>query len=82
MASIKEHFEIPSKMKTWSMVLIAIGVVSFILGLVTKGMSEDEHAKAEFIGTLMYNSIFWMLVCNACLAKILSMSEIPYIGLG
>ena len=65
MASIKEQFEIPSRMKTWSVVLIAIGVIAFILGLVTKGLSSDEHQKAIFIGTLMYNSIFWMLICNA-----------------
>jgi hypothetical protein len=65
MTSIKEQFEIPSKMKTWSMVLIIIGVIAFILGLITKGVSNDEHEKAIFIGTLMYNSIFWMLICNA-----------------
>src|SRR5215472_17227811 len=65
MTSIKEQFEIRSKMKTWSMVLIIIGVIAFILGLITKGVSNDEHEKAIFIGTLMYNSIFWMLICNA-----------------
>jgi hypothetical protein len=65
MTPVKEQFEIPSKMKTWSVVFIAIGVLTFILGLVTKGMSNDEHEKAIFIGTLMYNSIFWMLICNA-----------------
>ncbi len=65
MASIREQFEIPSKMRTWSLGLIAIGVVAFIVGLVTKGMSSDEHEHAVFLGTVMYNSIFWLLVCNA-----------------
>ncbi len=65
MTSVKEQFEIPSKMKTWSMGLIAVGLVAFILGLVTKGVSKDEHERAIFLGTLMYNSIFWMLICNA-----------------
>src|SRR5664279_2987756 len=65
MTPFKEQFEIPSKMKTWSMVLIAIGVIAFILGLITKGVSPDEHDRAIFLGTLMYNSIFWMLICNA-----------------
>ncbi|BAV09785.1 quinol:cytochrome c oxidoreductase quinone-binding subunit 2 [Filimonas lacunae] len=64
MASIRAQFEIPGKMKTWSIALIAIGLLSFIIGLVTKGMG-NEHEKVEFIGTLMYNSIFFMLVCNA-----------------
>ncbi len=62
---IKEQFEIPSKMKTWSMIFIIIGVVAFILGLITKGLSKDEHEQAIFIGTLMYNCLFWMLICNA-----------------
>src|ERR1043166_8199389 len=65
MASIREQFEIPSRMKAWSVALIVIGAIAFILGLVTKGLSGDEHQKAIFIGTLMYNSIFWMLICNA-----------------
>jgi hypothetical protein len=65
MASVKEQFEISPKMKTWSMVLIAIGVIAFILGLITKGVSKDENERAIFLGTLMYNSIFWMLICNA-----------------
>jgi len=65
MDSIKQQFEIPAKMKTWALGLIGVGVLAFILGLVTKGFSGDEHKKVEFIGTLMYNSIFWLLICNA-----------------
>jgi len=65
MDSIKQQFEIPAKMKTWALGLIGVGVLAFILGLVTKGFSGDEHKKAEFIATLMYNSIFWLLICNA-----------------
>lgn len=64
MASIKEQFEIPSKMKTWAYALIGVGILSFIIGFITKGMG-DEHEKAVFIGTIMYNTIFWTLVCNA-----------------
>lgn len=65
MAAIREQFEIPSRLKTWSMVLVIIGVIAFILGLITKGVSSDEHQRAIFLGTIMYNSIFWMLICNA-----------------
>jgi len=65
MASIRERFEIPGKMKTWSLALIGIGLVALIAGLVTKGFSHDEHEKAVFWGTLMYNTIFWTLICNA-----------------
>ncbi|NNV56420.1 quinol:cytochrome C oxidoreductase [Limnovirga soli] len=65
MASIRAQFEVPSKTKTWSLALIFIGVLSLIVGFVTKGMSSDEHTKTVFWGTLMYNSIFFTLICNA-----------------
>ena len=67
MASIKEKFEIPGNLKTWSYALIAIGVVAFLAGLFKSGLSKDEHQQAIFIGTIMYNTIFWTLVCNAAM---------------
>ena len=67
MASIKMQFEVPAKMKTWSLALIAVGLVALVTGLVTQGFSADEHEQTQFWGTLMYNSIFWTLVCNAAM---------------
>ncbi len=64
MASIREQFEIPGKMKTWAYALISVGVLSFAIGLFTKGMGTEEE-RAIFLGTVMYNTIFWTLVCNA-----------------
>jgi hypothetical protein len=66
MASIKEQFEIPAKMKTWSYGLIGVGVLALILGFVTKGLG-DEHSKTIFWATVMYNSIFFTLICNAAM---------------
>lgn len=65
MASIREQFEIPKGLKTWSMGLIGVGLLAFIIGFVTKGLSKDEHEVAVFWGTVMYNSIYFLLVCNA-----------------
>jgi hypothetical protein len=67
MAFIREKFEVPGKMRTWSLALIAIGVVALIIGLVTKGFSGDEHERTHFIGTIMYNTIFWTMICNAAM---------------
>ena len=67
MASIKEQFEIPSKLKTWSYALIAAGALALVAGFFKSGMSNDEHQQAIFIGTIMYNTIFWTLICNACM---------------
>lgn len=69
MASIRAQFEIPGKMKTWSLALIALGLLAIIVGFATKGIGghgeHAEHEKVIFWGTLMYNSIFFMLICNA-----------------
>ncbi len=62
----KEQFEVPSKMKTWSYALIGIGLLAFIIGLFTKGTGTNEE-KAIFMGTIMYNTIFWTMVCNAAM---------------
>jgi hypothetical protein len=65
MASIRDQFEIPGKMKTWSLALIGIGGAALLYGMFTKGFSKDEHEQVHFWGTLMYNTIFWTLICNA-----------------
>ncbi|MBY0346839.1 MAG: quinol:cytochrome C oxidoreductase [Hydrotalea flava] len=53
-------------MKTWSYALIGIGLLAFIIGLFTKGTGTNEE-KAIFMGTIMYNTIFWTMVCNAAM---------------
>lgn len=65
MASIREQFEVSGSMRTWSMGLMGAGILAFIIGLITKGLSSDEHQQAVFWGTLLYNSIFFLLICNA-----------------
>ncbi len=64
MALIREQFEIPGKMRTWSFALIGIGILALIIGFIIKGAGTDEHQKDIFWGTLMYNSLFFMLICN------------------
>ena len=65
MAAIKERFEIPGKMRTWSLGLIAIGLLITIIGFITKGLSSEEHDRAVFWGTLLYNSVYFLMICNA-----------------
>jgi len=65
MASLRTQFEVPGKMKTWSLALMGIGLVALLYGMFTKGFSSDEHEQVHFWGTLMYNTIFWTLICNA-----------------
>lgn len=64
LSSSKDKFEIPSTLKTWSYVLIGLGILALIVGYFTKGRGTDEE-QAVFIGTIMYNTIFWTLITNA-----------------
>ena len=64
MASIREKFEVPSKLKTISLILIGVGAAAFLIGLFTKGMGTEEE-KTIFLATLMYNTVYWTLICNA-----------------
>lgn len=65
MASFREQFEIPAKQRTWAFALIGIGVLALIIGFITKGASSEQHDKDIFWGTLMYNSLFFLLITNA-----------------
>lgn len=65
MASINENFVVPARMKTWSIGLIVVGLIAIIAGYFTTGMDHENHGKEIFAGTLMYNSLFFMMVCNA-----------------
>src|SRR3954453_8156801 len=62
---IRENFEITAKQRTWSFALIGVGALAFILGFIIKGVSADQHQRDIFWGTIMYNSLFFMLICNA-----------------
>ncbi len=61
--TIKEQFEIPGKLKTWAFALMGVGLLALIAGFATKTGTEEE--RAVFIGTIMYNTIFWTLITNA-----------------
>jgi hypothetical protein len=62
--SFREQFTIPAKFKLWSMILMGIGLAAIIGGYFAYG-TGDEHHVARFWGTLLYNSIFFLLVVNA-----------------
>jgi hypothetical protein len=64
-STFSEKFEVPAGLKKWSIGLLIGGAIALVIGLMTMGFSSDEHDKAIFWGTLMYNSIFWLLVTNA-----------------
>ncbi|HVU53993.1 MAG TPA: hypothetical protein VHD83_03020 [Puia sp.] len=62
MSSIKEHFEIPARYKQWSLILMAVGIVSLIVGFIAYG--NDDHG-TRFWATMLQNSVYFLLIVNA-----------------
>jgi hypothetical protein len=65
--SNKDHFVIPSRYNSISLVLMAIGIVSIIILFITHGASSDHHVQARFWASMLQNSVYFLLVVNACM---------------
>jgi hypothetical protein len=63
--AIREHFEIPKRYNSISLGLMAIGILSIIILFVTHGLKDDAHLQARFWGSLLQNSVYFLLVVNA-----------------
>src|ERR1700730_3542023 len=61
---MKEHFEIPRGYRTWSMGLMAAGILSLIIGFIMYG-TGDETNQTRFWATLLHNGVYFLLVLNA-----------------
>ncbi|GAB2673924.1 hypothetical protein GCM10027036_29190 [Flavihumibacter cheonanensis] len=64
--SFREQFEIPAKYKMWSLILMAVGLVSILVGYFMYG-TGDEHTNARFWAVLLYNSVYFLLIVNAAM---------------
>ncbi len=62
--SSSQQFEITPGYRKWSLGLIAFGVLSLIIGFVVYGMGDRTH-QTIFWGSLLHNSVYWLLVVNA-----------------
>ncbi len=60
---IKEQFIVPASYKKWSLGLGAVGLLTLIIGLIT--LCDKPNDDGRFWGTLLYNSIFFLLITNA-----------------
>lgn len=63
--SVREKFIIPKRYKTFSIVLMAIGLLAIIGLYITHGAKDSVHEKARFWGALLHNSVYFLLVVNA-----------------
>lgn len=64
--AIRDFFEVSKRYRTWSMILIGIGILSIIVGFLLYG-TGDEHHQKRFWASLLHNSVYFLLVCNAAM---------------
>ena len=62
--SLKEKFEIPARFKTWSFALMAVGLISLIVGYIMYGNVDDGK---RFWSTMLHNSVYFLLIVNAAM---------------
>lgn len=65
--SIREKYIVPKKYNTLSIALMVIGILAIIGLYVTAGSKNDPHQQARFWGSLLQNSVYFLLVVNAAM---------------
>jgi hypothetical protein len=61
----RDLFSIPKRYNTVALAMIAIGIISTLVLLFTHGLKDDAHEQARFWGSLLQNSVYFLLVVNA-----------------
>lgn len=65
--SIREKFTVPKRYNAIAMTLMVIGVLAIIGLYVTHGAKDDVHKQARFWGSLLQNSVYFLLLVNAAM---------------
>lgn len=62
---LNQEFKVPAKLKTTSLVLLAIGVITLLAGAGLLLFSKDQMAQNRFWAVLLQNSVFFLLISLA-----------------
>ena len=65
--SIRENFLITKRYRAISIGLMVVGLIAIIGLYITQGSSSDPHKQARFWGSLLQNSVYFLLVVNAAM---------------
>lgn len=62
---LNQEFKVPAKLKTTSLVLLAIGIITLIAGGAVLLTSKEVSVQNRFWATLMHDSVFFLLMALA-----------------
>ncbi len=65
--SIREKFVVPKRYNTIAITLMVIGLLAIVGLYVTHGGKDDAHQQARFWGSLLQNSVYFLLLVNAAM---------------
>jgi hypothetical protein len=70
--TLKEQYVIPKKYNTLALALMALGIISIIILFIQFGAhsghsAEDQKVRARFWGSLLQNSVYFLLITNAAM---------------
>lgn len=65
--SLREKFIVPKRYNTIAITLMVIGLLAIIALYITNGSSSDVKKQARFWGSLLQNSVYFLMVVNACM---------------
>jgi hypothetical protein len=63
---LREQYEVTGGLRTWSFALMGVGILGVIIGFFVFG-TGDEHDQARFWGSMLHNSVYFLLIVNAAM---------------
>lgn len=64
---IREKYTVPKRFNSIAITLMVIGLLAIIGLYATQGSKSDVHSQARFWGSLLQNSVYFLLVVNAAM---------------
>lgn len=63
--TLRENFAVTKKYNTITYVMMAVGLLAIIGMYISHGSKSDPHEQARFWGSLLQNSVYFLLLTNA-----------------
>src|SRR6476659_7496313 len=63
--SLRENFSVTKKYNNIAIAMIVVGLLAIIGLYITHGSKSDPHEQARFWGSLLQNSVYFLLLTNA-----------------
>lgn len=65
--ALREQFVVPAGMRKWGFGLAIVGAIALLAGVFILLNSNNEHDRVRFWAVLLQNSVYFLMICNACM---------------